>query len=77
MPRGRKSSNPQSLRLQIADIDTEIETYKRKISDAKEKRKKLMERKEKEEMTALYQAVKSSGKTAEEFLTDLQKQQDD
>lgn len=33
-----------------------------------------MERKEKEEMTALYEAVKSSGKTPEEFLKMIQEQ---
>lgn len=72
MPRGRKALNPESIELQISDIDAEIENYKQKINDAKEKKKKLVERKEKEEMAALYQAVKSSGKTAGDFLKSLQ-----
>ncbi len=73
MPRGRKPLNVRTIEEQIAEADASIETYKQKIAEAKELKKQLQERKEKEEMTALYQAVKSSGKTAAEFLETIQK----
>lgn len=72
MPRGRKVVRVKTVDEQIVDIDTEIEDYKQKISEAKEKRKILMERKEKEQMVALFEAVKASGKTPEDFLKLLQ-----
>lgn len=67
MPRGRKTSI-RSIEEQIARIDTQLESYKRKIAKARERRRALMLRREKEEMTALYRAVRTSGKTAGEFL---------
>lgn len=73
MPRGRKPLNAKTIEEQIAEVDASIETYKQKIAEAKELKKKLQDRKEKEELTALYQAVKSSGKTAAEFLENIQK----
>ena len=75
MPRGCKVVKTKTIQEQITDVDTEIEDYKQKISDAREKRKILMERKEKEELAVLYEAVKASGKTPEEFLKALQEQQ--
>ncbi len=75
MPRGCKVVKTKTIQEQITDVDTEIEDYKQKISDAREKRKVLMERKEKEELAVLYEAVKASGKTPEEFLKALQEQQ--
>lgn len=74
MPRGRRAIKVKTVEEQIAALDAEIEDYKQKISDARERKKLLMERKEKEEMTALYEAVKSSGKTPEEFLKMIQEQ---
>ncbi|GEM_PF-1289564 len=75
MSRGRKSVKVKTIEEQIIDIDSEIEDYKQKIFDAREKRKVLMEQKEKEELAVLYEAVKASGKTPEEFLKALQEQQ--
>jgi len=74
MSRGRKVVTAKTIEEQIIDIDSEIEDYKQKIADAREKRKVLMERKEKEELAVLYEAVKASGKTPEEFLKALQEQ---
>ncbi|QAT50490.1 hypothetical protein EQM14_12355 [Caproiciproducens sp. NJN-50] len=70
MPRGRRTG-ADSIGEQIEKIDSEIETYKQKISLAREKKKSLLARKEKEEISELYQAVKTSGKTAGEFLDTL------
>lgn len=72
MPRGRKPLNVKSIDVQISDIDSEIEEYKQKIVQAKEKRKMLESRREKQDMAALYEAVKASGKSAHDFLESLQ-----
>jgi ppGpp synthetase/RelA/SpoT-type nucleotidyltranferase len=72
MPRGRKVVIVKSIDEQLIDIDTQIEEYKQKIADAKDKRKMLLDRKEKEEMAALYEAVKARGKTPGELLKSLQ-----
>lgn len=73
MPRGRKAG-VQSIDEQIAAIDAEIENCKQKIVKARQKRKALVTRRDSEEMDALYQAVKNSGKTARDFLEALKKQ---
>lgn len=73
MPRGRKVG-VQSIDEQIAKIDDEIESHKQKISLAREKRKTLLMKKEKQEMSELYQAIKTSGKTAGDFLDSLNHQ---
>lgn len=74
MPRGCKAVNPKTTEMQISEIDAEIEHYKQKIAEAKERKRVLLERKEKEDLTALYEAVKASGKTPEELLKTLQQQ---
>ena len=70
MPRGRRTG-VRSIEEQVAKIDTELERYKLKIAKARERRRALMRRRDKEELAALYQAVKTSGKTADEFLDTL------
>ncbi len=70
MPRGRRIGT-QSIEEQITKLDSEVERYKQKISLAREKRKTLLSKKEKEEMSELYQAIKTSGKTAGDFLNTL------
>ena len=74
MPRGRRPASDKSLEQQILEIDAEIEALKDKINAAKEKKKALEERREKEDLSALLAAVKESGKTPSEFLTLLQEQ---
>ncbi|MCI1966357.1 MAG: hypothetical protein LKJ17_09565 [Oscillospiraceae bacterium] len=70
MPRGRKIGIG-SINEQIEKIDSEITNYKHKISLAREKKKELLAKKEKQEISELYNAVKTSGKTAGEFLSTL------
>lgn len=70
MPRGRRTGTIPIME-QIEKIDGEIENCKQKISLAREKKKSLLARKEKEELSELYQAVKTSGKSAGEFLNTL------
>jgi septal ring factor EnvC (AmiA/AmiB activator) len=76
MPRGRKPANGKSINTQISDIDAEIEEYKQKIALAKEKRKELKNRREKQEMEVLYKAVRASGKSPREFLDTLKEHAD-
>lgn len=70
MPRGRKIGTV-SISEQIEKIDSDIENYRQKISLARERKRSLLAKKEKEEISELYQAVKTSGKTAGEFLDTL------
>jgi hypothetical protein len=70
MMRGSKTG-ARSIDEQISKIDGEVENYKQKIALAREKRKSLLMKKEKEDLSALYQAVKVSGKTAGDFLNTL------
>lgn len=39
MPRGRRAIKVKTVEEQIAALDAEIEDYKQKISDAKERKK--------------------------------------
>ena len=68
MPRGRRSVSEKTLEEQILEIEAEIEALKNKIVAMKEKKKALEERKQNEEIAALLNAVKESGKSPAEFL---------
>ena len=68
MPRGRRPSTTKTLDEQILEIDAEIEALKGKINAAKEKKKALEERKQQEDIAALLNVIKESGKTPAEFL---------
>ncbi len=68
MPRGRKKATPESLEQQINALDAEIESYQKKIREAKDKRKELSEQKKKQELEILYSTIQNSGKSVGEVL---------
>lgn len=69
MPRG----SVKPLDEQLGDIDMKIQHYQNKINDLNNRKKTILASKEKEEMDALYQLVKASGKSPAELLTSLAK----
>lgn len=72
MPRGRRSISAKTLEEQLLELDAAIEEYKNKIIAAKEKKKELLGRKEKEDLASLLNVVKASGKTPSELLEMIQ-----
>lgn len=56
---------------QIKEIDNKIAQLQDRISQLNNRKKALLASKEKEEMEALYQLVKASGKTPAELLAAL------
>lgn len=67
MPRGVRSLN-KTVESQIAEIDARITKLQTRLTDLKNKRKELVEAKEKADFDALYKAVKESGMTPSELL---------
>lgn len=45
MPRGRRAGTGKTIYLQIAELDTEMEKYKNRITDAREKKAELAKKK--------------------------------
>lgn len=68
MPRGRRTETGKTFDPQIAEIDAEIEDYKSKIADARQRRKALVEEKKQQDMNELLSVLAQSGKTPEELL---------
>lgn len=68
MPRGRRTETGKTFDQQIAEIDAEIEDYKSKIADARQRRKALVEEKKQQDMNELLSVLAQSGKTPEELL---------
>ncbi len=70
MPRGVR--NPiKTINDQIAEIEEKIVYYQKRISNLSAKKKELLASREKAEMDALYKAVKQSGKTPSELLSQI------
>lgn len=69
MPRGRKKETLENLTEELTKVDDRIAYYKQQLSNLKVHRKKLCAAIEKTEMESLYAAVKASGKTPKEWLT--------
>jgi septal ring factor EnvC (AmiA/AmiB activator) len=68
MPRGRRAETEKNFDQQIAEIDAEIEDYKSKIADARQRRKALVEEKKQQDMNELLSVLAKSGKSPEELL---------
>lgn len=68
MPRGRRTETEKNFDQQIAEIDAEIEDYKSKIADARQRRKALVEEKKQQDMNELLSVLAKSGKSPEELL---------
>jgi chromosome segregation ATPase len=69
MPRNTKET--KTLDEQLNEVNAEISSYQQKLSEAKEKRKKLEEQKKLQDMEEIYQAVVASGKPIDEILQAL------
>jgi len=70
MPRGVR--NPiKTINDQIAEIEEKIVYYQKRINNLSAKKKELLASREKAEMDALYKAVKQSGKTPSELLSQI------
>jgi hypothetical protein len=72
MPRGIRKT-PQTISEQIDEIQLKIQTFQAKIAQLNAKKKVLLESKEKAEMDELYHAVKESGKSPTELISQLSK----
>lgn len=70
MPRGVRKT-PSSIDEQVAELQVKIQHHQSKIADLTAKKKALLASKEKVEMDALYQLVKTSGKSPSELITEL------
>ena len=68
MPRGCRAETEKTFDQQIAEIDAEIENYKSKIADARQRRKALVEEKKQQDMNELLSVLAKSGKSPEELL---------
>jgi septal ring factor EnvC (AmiA/AmiB activator) len=60
------------LEEQKSQFQAKINTYKAKISDCDAKLRELRESKRQQELTSLFEVIKSSGKTPEEIIASLQ-----
>lgn len=82
MPRGRKPGSQNiSYDQKIADIDEKIKScseavsdYKKKISELKKQRAALVTDKDGQDLKALLNAVKTSGKSIDEVITTIRAQ---
>ncbi len=69
MPRGMKKQINYEEELQ--KIDMQITRWKNTILELQERKKALIQEQEAAELSALYQAVKASGKTVDELISAL------
>jgi DNA-binding protein H-NS len=71
MARGVKGTGTprqgKSLDTRISEIDAKIETLQNQLSDAKAKRKMLLQEKEGADLTAIQKVIQKSGLTAQEL----------
>ena len=79
MPRGQKATI--NYDEELSRIDAKIIRHKASISELQEQRKTLLEKHEKDEMYALYQAILESGKSVKDVIANIlpkaQKQESD
>lgn len=73
MPRGRKKVTPQTIDEKMQAIDEKIEELKAQIKELRADKKELESEKEKAEISALYEAMKASGKTVEDVVKVIKK----
>ena len=73
MPRGRKKVTPQTFDEKMDAVDAKIEDLKAQIKELRTEKKELEAEKEKAEISALYEAMKASGKTVEDVVKEIQK----
>ena len=73
MPRGVRNS-VKTINEQIAEVEAKIANYRQKISKLNSKKKELIASREKAEMDALYKAVRESGKTPSELISEIERE---
>jgi len=73
MPRGVRNS-VKTINDKIAEIEAKISTYQKRISKLSAQKKELLASKEKAEMDALYKAIKQSGKSPLEIISEISSQ---
>jgi len=73
MPRGVRNS-VKTINDKIAEIEAKISTYQKRISKLSAQKKELLASKEKAEMDALYKAIKQSGKSPLEIISEVSSQ---
>jgi len=73
MPRGVRNS-VKTINDKIAEIEASISTYQKRISKLSAQKKELLASKEKAEMDALYKAIKQSGKSPLEIISEISSQ---
>lgn len=73
MPRGVRNS-VKTINEQIAEVEAKIANYRKKISHLNSKKKQLLASREKAEMDALYKAVRESGKSPSELISEIERQ---
>ena len=62
---------PESINMEIAEIDAKIQTYQDKVVALKAREKKLLASKDKSEMESLYELIKAFGKKPSELIEQL------
>lgn len=68
MPRGKRKTALESIREQLAKIDTDIERHQDKIKELQKKKKELLDLKKKQEVESLLSKIEASGKSVDEVL---------
>lgn len=70
MPRGPRTPN-KSIETLLSEVDQKIAYHQSHLNALNAKRKSLMETREKAELDALYKALKRSGKSPSEWISEL------
>ena len=68
MPRGQKKAPLDVINEQLAKVDSQIENHQEKINNLKSQKNDLLKQKQEQELLALSEKIKESGKTVEEVL---------
>lgn len=69
MPRGVRK--PVNYAEEIQKIDMQITRWKNTIQELQEKRRELVEEQQRQELAALYEAVKASGRSVSDVVAQL------
>lgn len=68
MPRGQKKAPIDVINEQLAKVNLQIENHQEKINKLKEQKNDLLKQKQEQELLALSEKIKESGKSVEEVL---------
>ena len=68
MPRGQKKAPLDVINEQLVKVDSQIENHQERINKLKEQKNDLLKQKQEQELLALSEKIKESGKSVEEVL---------